>query len=72
MEDMSECGCPHLQKLAGSLSKVADDAFQGLPFSLVGNRIQVHSTWGGGATGGETETRSRTLRESPFHFLSPS
>lgn len=39
-----------LQELAGSLSEVADDAFQGFPLRLIGNRIQIHCTCR--ATGG--------------------
>lgn len=66
---------PDLQELAGSLPKVADDSFQGLPFCLVGNGIQIHCACI--ATDGKAESNSGARRmlanaRSSVHLCSPS
>lgn len=63
---------PDLQELAGSLPKVADDSFQGLPFCLIGNRVQIHCACV--ATDGlnqDQEECGPTPRSS-VHLCSPS
>lgn len=49
----------YLKELAGSLSKVADDAFQGLALRLVGNCIQIYCTCRITRSKGESRTRTQ-------------